>query len=193
MGNITPAGAGLDYTINSADPDCAFTGVGDHALRSKEHANEAFVEGFAQYLSTLAYNNHAETIAWFKYYKNIAAGDVDGPAYADLRNDNWKVAVEDSIVGDWGGPSNWLETMCSWNDGHSVEMDWQRFYWDYRTNSGTKPTHSQIFGHLKTTFDLFGWTSTTAWDMFKLHLTDAGQGAFQSRWDSLSLSNGIDQ
>ena len=204
MGSTSPVG--LDYSPNSSDPDCAFSGVGDHALRSKEYANEAFVEGFAQYLSTLAYNNYAQTDAWFKYYKNIAAGDTDGPAYADLRNDNWKVNVEDGFFGDWGGPSNWQENMCFWTDGRS-EMDWQRFYWDYRTNTGhccdvpcsaaTPPTHYQIFRHLEYTFDTpEQWGHSTAWDQFADTINNhpaLGQSSLVSRWNLFSNCNGIDQ
>src|SRR5690606_38385641 len=46
---------------------------GQHALRSQEWSSVAFGEGFAHFLSTLAFNDHTETDGYFRYYKDLSA------------------------------------------------------------------------------------------------------------------------
>ncbi len=185
---------GLDeftYSANSTDPDCAFVGAGSHAMRSKEYSVGGFIEGFAHFLSALAWNRHDQTGGIFRYYKNI--GDA---AYADLEDDNWVVDLEGIGANPSGGVSKWMQNKCAVDDGHAVEMDWLRFYWDYRTNSGTKPTHYQILRHLQFMRDAHPWTNnTTAYDRLKDAIEDAalGQGALTDRFIDFAEANGVAQ
>ncbi len=179
---------------NSGDADCAYAGVGDHAMRSKEWAAGAFGEGLAHFVSAVAWNNTSSTSAWFKYYKEVA-----DPAYADFAADNWQLDVEGVGVAPSGGVSNWMSTMCFVNDGYSVEMDWLRFYWDYLTNAGApKPTIGDILRHVQFTRDEHAWFNPAVWLAYDRHL-DAiqdpllGQTQFEARFTSLAAFNGIAQ
>src|SRR5690606_28107081 len=100
----------------------------------------AFGEGFAHFLSTLAFNDHTETDGYFRYYKDLSAYS----AYDDLEADDWIVDAENPGAASGG----WYGAKCSAAAGTSVEIDWLRHYWDFRTNSGAAPTHFQIFSHL---------------------------------------------
>ena len=94
-----------------------------------------------------------------------------------------------------GGVSNWMENMCFVTDGRSVEMDWLRFYWDYRTNSGTKPTHHDMFKHIKFTMENHAWTTNSgAYDQLLEAIQDPalGQGNLLDRWDDFADVNGVD-
>lgn len=178
------------WSANSSDADCAFLGVGAHAMRSKERSSGGFVEGFAHYLSALAWNRHDQTDGMFKYYKEVA-----DPVYADMAGDNWRVDLEGSGGAPLGGVSNWMANMCFVTDGHSVEMDWLRCLWDYRTNSGTKPTHWEIFDHVRFTRMVHPWTSTTTYDRLSDAIDDPalGQTGSALRFKLLAISNGVAQ
>lgn len=179
------------WDANSGDADCAFAGVGSHAMRSKEYAAGGFIEGFAHYLSALAWNTHTQTDGIFKYYK-----EVTDAAYDDLEADNWRVDL-DGIGGDpLGGVTNWMANACFVSDGHSVEMDWLRFYWDYRTNSSTKPTHYQIFQHIQYTRDVNPWLSNfSTYDRLIETIDDVAldQAALVTRFTTLAVTNGVAQ
>lgn len=136
-----------DYAVQeTSEPACNSEGIpGDHALRSLEYQRAAFVEGFAHYMSTLAYNEHVGThTASFHYYKDT------GAFY-----DNEVVAVGD---GPTGGDTNWWENGCDCPscegdlgavtvpaEDMSTEIDWLRALWDFRTDNGVAPTHNQVF------------------------------------------------
>jgi len=170
---------------------CAFNGVGSHAMRSRETAAGAFVEGFAHYLSALAWNDHDETEGWFKYYKEIA-----GLAYEDFQADNWMVDLEGDGPDPSGGVSAWMENQCSPIDGHSVEMDWLRFFWDYRTVSAVltpRPTHHEIFDHIRYTRNAYGWGNLNAYDRLRQAIDDAElDQVHETRWEVFAGINGID-
>lgn len=181
------------WSANSSDDDCAFVGVGNHAMRSKEYAVGAFIEGFAHYISALAWNDHNQKNGWFKYYK-----EIDTPAYQDMEDDNWRVDIEGIGDDPVGGVSNWMENLCTVHDGHSVEMDWLRFWWDYRTNDGylAKPGHYQIFRLIEYTMAVHPWFNNfDAFDRMDDAIHDAGLGQTNllSRWNALSDYNGIGQ
>ena len=179
------------YSANSGDADCAFLGVGSHAMRSKEYSVGAFVEGFAHFLSALAWNDHAQTGGAFRYYK-----DVDEPAYADLEADNWVVDLEGAGAAPSGGVSNWMANMCSVHDGHSVEMDWLRFYWDYRTDAGSKPSHHQVLDHVRYMRDVHPWADTfSAYDRLLDAISDPGLGqvGLLLRFTNRAGTNGVAQ
>jgi hypothetical protein len=181
------------WSANSGDADCAFVGVGDHAMRSKEYSAGAFGEGLAHFLSALAWNSSASTTAWFKYYKEAL-----DPAYADFAADNWRLDIEGLGLAPSGGVSNWMSNMCSVTDGHSVEMDWMRFYWDYLTNAGApKPTIRHILRHVQFTRDAHAWIQSAllAYDRHLDAIQDPllNQTQFEVRFTSLAASNGIAQ
>ena len=58
-------------------------------MRSKEYAAGAFVEGFAHFLSALAWNDHTQQDGWFKYYK-----EIQDASYADMAANQWRVDLE---------------------------------------------------------------------------------------------------
>jgi hypothetical protein len=185
---------GLDnstYSANSGDADCAFVGAGSHAMRSKEYSVGGFTEGFAHFLSALAWNRHDQTGGIFRYYK-----DITDAAYHDLKDDNWVVDLDGIGGSPLGGISKWMQNKCAVDDGHSVEMDWLRFYWDYLTNSDTKPTRYQILRHIQFMREAHPWTNnTTAYDRLKDAIQDPalGQGALEDRFIDFAGANGVAQ
>lgn len=179
-----------NYDVSASEPECAWDGDGDHALRSREGNAAAFNEGFAHFLSTLMYNDHSQPNAGakFRYYKDV--DDVD--AYSDLVADEYIVDVEGGVGNVDGGPNRWMETQCPTTAGHGVEMDWQRFYWDYRTDSGVRvPTHSELFQHVADAIENNPWEPETAWQ----HLRDSlfsSNLLLYARWNLKSAQNGTD-
>ena len=68
-------------------------------------------------------------------------------------------------------------------------MDWLRFLWDFRTDSGTKPTHAEIFsltGDAEALHGLLSATDIQDW------LEDVVPAALLTRWDTLADANGAD-
>lgn len=179
------------YDDNAGGPNCEFNGVGSHAMRSRETAAGAFIEGFAHYLSSLAWNDHNDVEGWFKYYK-----EVQSPAYADMEADNWRIDLEGNGQNPSGGISAWMENMCTPISGHSVEMDWLRFYWDYRTVSAVllpRPSHFEIFNHISYTRNSYGWSNQNLYDHMVLSIDDVALGqVHQIRWETFADINGID-
>lgn len=179
------------WLANSVDPDCAFNGVGSHAMRSKEYSVAGFIEGFAHYMAALAWNDHTSSTGIFKYYKEV--GD---PAYADMEDDNWRVDLEGAGLSPLGGVSNWMANMCFVTDGHSVEMDWLRFFWDYRTSAGDQPSHFDIFELVAYTRDFHPWANNFgAFDStFDAILDPAlGQLSLVNRFVQYAVWNGVAQ
>lgn len=179
------------YGADAGGAFCAFNGVGNHAMRSRETAAGAFVEGFAHYLSAVAWNDHDDTEGWFKYYK-----EIEGLAYEDFQADNWMVDLEGDGPDPSGGGSAWMENQCVALDGHSVEMDWLRFFWDYRTVSAVltpRPSHFEIFDHIRYTRSNYGWTNLTAYDRLRQSIDDVALGQVHvTRWEVFAGINGID-
>ncbi|MFT5154849.1 MAG: hypothetical protein ACI841_004857 [Planctomycetota bacterium] len=178
------------WSANSGDPECAFAGVGSHAMRSKEYAVGGFIEGTAHYLAALAWNNHDSQQAIFKYYK-----EIDDAVYSDMAADNWIVEIEGQ-VGALGGTTNWMENECFVSDGHSVEMDWMRFWWDYRTNPGVGPNHYDIFDLISFTSLAYPWANNFGvYDQLATAIQDAGLGQLQlvNRFETLASWNGVAQ
>ncbi|MDC0720355.1 hypothetical protein [Nannocystis bainbridge] len=167
-------------------PRCSSAGVvGNHALRSEEWASGAFVEGFAHFISTLAFNQHTEQNGIFKYYKNDSGS---GFSY------NF-----DTV--DVEGSSSWLHSTsgCDCRNGaflcpdRSTELDWLRFFWDFRTNPGgtgdPQPTHADIFAmlaHVGANHLNYGLTQIFQW------LDDAVPSTLQTRFTDYAEHNGVD-
>jgi hypothetical protein len=133
-----------DVTATACDSFAANV-PGKHAMRSQEHQTGAYLEGFAHYLSALAYNSHNETDGWFKYYK-----DTTTPNYTyDL------IDIEAVGGSPAGGAVSWMRAGSGCDceasylgcEGYGVEMDWLRQFWDYRTNASPAsiPTRWDIF------------------------------------------------
>lgn len=176
-----------DVTVTACDSQL-WNVPGGHAMRSQEYQGGAFIEGFAHFMAALAFNDYTEPNAWFKYYK-----DTTTPNYTFDTID-----VEAAGAAPPGGAVNWLHLAagCDCDDSfhgcdeYGVEMDWLRFYWDYRENAGVAPTHRQIFEHVVATYggyaDEFGKTDTQD------RLEDHVQGTLATRWDSLADFHGTD-
>jgi len=179
------------YDADSGGAFCEFNGVGSHAMRSRETSAGAFIEGFAHYLSALAWNDHDDTEGWFKYYK-----EIDGLAYEDFKADNWLVDLEGDGPDPSGGVTAWMENQCFVVAGHSVEMDWLRFYWDYRTVSAVllpRPSHYEIFQHIWYTRNSYGWSNLNTYDHLELAIDDVALGqVHETRWEVFAGINGID-
>ena len=194
VGGSILQGMGNPYEVeNPPGSTCDSTGVpGEHGLRSLEFEGGAFVEGFAHFMSTLAYNDHDESNAAFHYYKSVAGlydyDIVDVEHGPDGGDDN-------HYANGCGCPAG-----CSYNDSGAgavvanelgTELDWLRAYWDFRTNGpeANRPTHRDIFDHLNATYDAeggFGLTDTH--DRLVANLP----GEFASEWDSAMDFNGAD-
>lgn len=179
------------YDDNAGGQACEFDGVGSHAMRSREKATGAFIEGFAHFLSAIAWNDHNETEGWFKYYK-----EVDEFQYADMQADNWRIDLEGNGANPSGGVSAWMETQCVPLAGHSVEMDWLRFYWDYRTVSAVllpRPTHWEVFKHISYTRNSYGWDDYNVYDQLRQAIDDVSLNQVHTtRWEVFAGINGMD-
>jgi|GEM_PF-2274011 len=179
------------YEGDAGGAFCEFDGVGNHAMRSREYALGAFTEGLAHFISALAWNDHGDTEGWFKYYK-----EVDGLAYEDLQADNWRVDLEGNGNDPSGGVSAWMETMCDAEAGYSVEMDWLRFYWDYRTVSAVLtpvPTHYEILRHAGYARIVYGWGNSNVYPNLLNAIDDVALGqVHEQRFETFADINGVD-
>lgn len=135
--NPWPWEASSTYAFNGGGSECEWSGAGSHMMHSMEYAAGGFLEGFAQYYATYAFNSEASTQAHFYYYK-------DG---AGVTNVNME-------AGPTGGATAYMSTECSGVlAGKGCELDWARQFWDYRTNSGTKPSNGALLSQLHAAFN----------------------------------------
>jgi hypothetical protein len=129
---------------------------------SKEYSSGAFNEGFADFYAAAVLNNDAET--------------------------GGKLKVFDDVI-NLESPSTHMKTQCSspfWGFGN--EGDWMRFFWDFRTDSGAKPTFLQILDLIAAAPPLQAWNA-----YFRLE-TAAGSyanGIWLERFIWLAAENGI--
>ena len=176
--------APIDYSLDVDVIGCESENIhGAHALRSKEYAGGAHTEGFAHFLSTLAFNNPGSN-AEFKYYKDYAPYGYDYEL-VDVS------ATPDFVGPIQGGPIDVLHNVCgcgdgSCTDGAGVELDWLRFYWHYAYDAGTAPSLAGILDHID---DAHG--SMTSESVFE-PLADQLQGALLQRWLDLGEAYGTD-
>lgn len=174
---------------------CNSGGVpGDHALRSEEYQGAAFVEGSAHFLSTLAFNSSTQTDAWFKYYKRVESTPYD-----------YNLVDVEAVTSWSGGGPDWLHNGCTCgptecnttNPGYpnyeyprGVELDWLRFYWDFRTDAPpNQPTNWDILNHWAV-----AWNVVPHGFQYAAHarLESTLPVAFASRWDQLADASGAD-
>jgi hypothetical protein len=167
-------GSGYDCGFDGGGPSCEFTSGHAHSLHSKEFQGCAMFEGFAHFVATDAFNNHGTQDAWFHYYK---AGFPE------------EVNVEEGPV---GGATRFMELMCGGPEsygGYGVGLDWQRTFWDYHTDSGTKPSHAQIMQQIVGAQQAQDYDKYSA---FSYIATTAANMGFGQRWQDKSSWNGID-
>lgn len=119
---------GSAYAYNGGGTSCQWSGAGEHMIHSMEYAAGGLVEGFAQYYATFVFNSEATTDAYFYYYK-----DGTGVSSVDMES------------GPVGGVTAYMDNTCTGLlDGMGCEMDWARQLWDYRTDTGSKPSNGAI-------------------------------------------------
>ena len=172
------------YTTNSGGVDCETPAGMHHAMHSKERQSAAMLEGFAQFYSAAVWNSEGSTGGKFHYYKTnykngaVTTIDVEYPVDAGLN------------------PLSYLENRCSGTlQGYGVEMDWMRAFWDYRTDSGTAPSHYQLLRQIKNAVTGGNWSHATAYTAFADAVTDYDVDygtSFSPRWTADADWNGVD-
>jgi hypothetical protein len=147
---------------------------GSHAIHTKENTSCALAEGFAHFVAADAFNSHDEEDGYFYYYKTL---------YDPLL---------DVASGPTGGPLKFLETRCEGSDQfRGVELDWLRTFWNYHTDTGTKPTHQQIFQHVNATHDDARFEPETTVNVFAIMHDAAPNLNLLNRWTNLGDRYGI--
>ena len=120
--------------------DCSYgSGNADnHTMLSPEYQSCANTEGVAHYLSAAAWNN--------------LGTNADGHIVTFTNSSS----PSSFVSWDVESGLNQVEPQCSPSCcGLATEHDWNRFYWDFRTNSGSKPdtisppTHTNIGASLR--------------------------------------------
>ncbi len=171
------AGGGGSYLFNDLDPQCQFTGLGDHAMFSREDDFLSYQEGIGHFVSATAWNNPALLSGAFKYYKN------DPPYNFDLYNLDMSSGTT---------PFNWENSLCSPKlVGKSIEGDWLRLLWNYSNDPGwgSVPTLFDISEHVRAMFAAGGITGVNAYGKFRASVA-ANYPGFLFEWDSLAAAHG---
>jgi hypothetical protein len=191
------------YDYNDPDEaECSYVtpmdGPGGHAMRSKEPASGAYIEGLAHYIAALAWNDHDQTEGLFKYYKET----ILTSAYDDMEATDWLVDLEGAGANPVGGVSSWFGAKCDVEPGFSVEMDWLRFFWDYRTNAPAQqndpiPDHHDVFDLVRFTMANHAWNNMGGvYPSFLATFNDQlfnQPASFEARWTGLASQNGVAQ
>lgn len=180
--NPAPAqlgGQGSLYSRNEGGTACEWSGAGAHAMHSKEYSSGALLEAFPHYYSTYLFNDATETDAAFWYYK-------DGTGITEV----------DMESGPTGGATAYMEATCTGSDAlRSVELDWARQLWDFRTNSGDIPSNYALTRMIKNGLTSAGWDMEDAWPKLQTGMDvydTANATDFRTRWDTFGAANGID-
>ncbi len=174
--------ANIDYDMNDS-PCETEPGNGNHQMTSQEYQGAALAEGFAHFYAADVFNSHGATNCKFKYYKTITSAK---PGVGEITN-----PTIDCEVGDTHWPTAYQESRPCEDpfDGLGVELDWLRMWWDFHTDSGTKPTFTQIADLCAAADD---WGPETAFDVFDAAVSTFMSGAFEGRWDGDVSLNGVD-
>ena len=194
---------GLDSSYMVVDDPCKFMaglGSSNHGIRSAEYSPLAMLEGFAQFVSTLTYNE-IDKQATFKYYKEI---DDVYMEYEEFIADGQLVSLEGGDSLDTlGGPSRWVETQCSsdWLNSVGVvevtsEIDWMRFFWQFLASDAApapKPTLWEVFRLVAYTRNVNAWPDTSIWSNFQATVIDPQSqvSQFSTRMNELGVLNGV--
>jgi len=167
------------YGYNDNDPDCEFTGLGDHSMFSLEVDFPAYIEGIAHFISAVAWNDPSQGSGVFKFYK------VDG--WYD--NDTVLLDTPGDFSFDWEGSE-----CAPKEEGKSVEGDWLRHFWNYLndpTGLDFNPSMVDIAEMIAQMYDTGTFTSTTAYASLTEALDDAGYGIFTSHWENHAENHGV--
>lgn len=164
----------LDRLGEPYEFDCSL-GTGDewnHTMQSQEYASCASMEGFGDFVAGLTWNYVTQTDGYRVQVFDPNAGN----------NVVWDIETGSKKILDYCDPEP-----C---DGYGTEYDWLRFWWDYRTNSGTQPTNAQILDVLE---------AAHPWDTDLDHYDDLYDatnsvlgGSMASRFASNASFNGTD-
>jgi hypothetical protein len=140
----------------------------NHSMLTKEYSVGALYEGFAHYYAAETWNYTWQT---------------DGK----LHNGSWPYAGE---VIDVESSIKYMKTNCSapfW--GYGNERDWMAFFWDFRTDSGTRPAPNDILNLIAEASPMQDWAAY-------FHLESAAanyrDGRFFTRFLDKAAANGID-
>ncbi|MCR9159612.1 MAG: hypothetical protein ACE37F_04635 [Nannocystaceae bacterium] len=102
--------------------DCS-NGSSDHTMRSVEYNSCANTEGLAHYVAAAAWNNLGNNAnGHFVFFGDLSPGSFNA---WDIESGTDEISAQCS------------SSCC----GLGTEYDWARFYWDFRTNSGVKPSN----------------------------------------------------
>lgn len=204
------------YGYDVLDSPCEFSAPGSnswHGIRSAEWSRGAVAEGFAQFISALAFNDPTNPDAEFEYYKDIDLTAV--PDYTDLvEDDDYIISLNDDSS---GGDDAWVENMCpnDWDypydpgtlDDHTgSEIDWMRFFWRFTTSTnaglpGQNPLPSAW--HILKAFENLvppgentpiKWEIRRAWSNLHDEFADSGNTdlfPYKSRFEAVSNQIGV--
>ncbi len=175
--NETVTHTAMAYNASLAGPPPLCAQGASHHVRSREWTSAAHTEGFASFWSAATFNNKAETSC-----RTFFSGET--------------IDCEGATT----HANAYLETQC--NDmssfaGHGVETDWQKTFWDLVKpwNSTTQTTVRQILDFVNTA-DAPAGTNWSASNHYTLMNTASNAAAtpdhLETRWDTFSVSNGID-
>jgi hypothetical protein len=138
-----------------------------HSMTSKEFSVGAFNEGFAHFYAALTWNSSYQTDGKLHYQPYGYAQVID---------------VENSI--------KYMKTTCDppfW--GYGNERDWMTFFWDFRTDSGTKPTFNDILNLIAEASPMQDWA---AYFHLESAVANYQDGRFLTRFWDKAAANGID-
>lgn len=162
--------------------------LGGHSLRSGEHASGAMVEGFAHFAAAVAFNNTAETLADFRYYKQLDSNT----ASQDLVDGMYHVILPDGPI---GGVNRWTQQQCPADFANtgggqeiSTEIDWMRFFWDFitATHLAGEPSFWDVVELYSHANEEYPWPSVgPVWANLADAMDDLGPPAFATRFEAL--------
>lgn len=155
---------------------CQQEGRGNHSMRSEEWVGTAVHEGFAHFYAADVFNNHNEYDCKFKYYKPV--NGVGNPTVnCESGHTNFPVAF--------------MESTCNAPfQGHGVELDWLRVFWDVHTDTmaGTRPSFTAMVNWM---LKAGAWTRSTAYDVLDARAQSEAND-LRSNWNNAKAINGVD-
>lgn len=196
----TPCAFPLNGLVGTFNAD---TDANLHGIRSAEWASGAFIEGFAHFMASSAFNDLTDEDGIFRYYKTINADVLTD--YEDFVQGGYIVSLRGGTEPEpdtLGGANRWAELMCpdDWSAGDGVaadvgsEIDWMRFWWRFSTDqSTTGPSLREVLSFVAYTRNQHPWAMTHAWAELYTSLKESGSGmsSYQSRFETLTTEQGV--
>jgi hypothetical protein len=174
------SGAFFGVTVDPCDDyrtnDGTACDSASHALKSKEHARCAALEGFADFYAADVFNDHAETECW---------ASVGGSATIDCQDGN----------ADF--PKRYMERFCASPipgtslAGFGVEIDWMRVFWGVHTRGSDDPSMNDMLRWMASGDDDKAWTQTNVYNLLHAAALRAG-GSLLQNWNVLKSEHGVD-